>query len=107
MTEIKLKDGEIGYEAVAGYIYRYWNHYHYTDSVLVKLAVSYNGEDWEMLPVQIASAVVVFCLMQIGGKVKNIFDFMALNFRIFSRLKVAFMSNLKHKEDINGDTKRV
>lgn len=55
MTEIKLKDGETGYEAVAGYIYRYWNHYRYIDSVLVKLAVSYNGEDWETLPIQIAS----------------------------------------------------
>ena len=52
MTEIKLKNGETGYEAVARYIYRYWNHYRYTDSVLVKLAISYNGEDWEMLPVQ-------------------------------------------------------
>ena len=55
MAEIKLKNGETGYEAVARYIYRYWNHYHYNDSVLVKLAISYNGEDWEMLPVQIAS----------------------------------------------------
>lgn len=55
MTEIKLKNGETGYEAVARYIYRYWNHYGYTDSVLVKLAISYNGEDWETLPVQIAS----------------------------------------------------
>ena len=55
MTEIKLKDGETGYEAVAEYIYRYWNHYRYTGSVLVTLAISYNGEDWEMLTVQIAS----------------------------------------------------
>ena len=39
MTEIKLKNGETGYEAVARYIYRYWNHYRYTDSVLVKLAI--------------------------------------------------------------------
>lgn len=46
MVEIKLKDRQSGYDAVGEYIRRYWEH-NITDTVIVSLATSYDGQKFE------------------------------------------------------------
>ena len=45
MIEIKLKDGQSGYDVVGDYIRRYWEHNIY-DDVIVSMAVSYDGNKY-------------------------------------------------------------
>jgi len=42
MINIKLKDGQSGYDAVGEYVRRYWDHNSY-DTVIVSLGTSYDG----------------------------------------------------------------
>ena len=48
MIDIKLKDGQSGYDVVGEYIKRYWNH-NMTDVVVVSIGTSYNGNNYELL----------------------------------------------------------
>lgn len=48
MIDIKLKDGQTGYDAVGDYIRRYWEH-NISDTVIVSLGISYNGEEYELV----------------------------------------------------------
>ena len=48
MIDIKLKDGQTGYNAVGDYICRYWKHNIY-DTVIVSLGISYDGENYELV----------------------------------------------------------
>ena len=48
MIDIKLKDGQTGYEAVAEYIHRYWDH-NYIETVIISMGVSYNGKMYNMI----------------------------------------------------------
>lgn len=43
-----LKDGQSGYDAVGEYIKRYLK-YHPTDTVVISLAISYDGENYDYL----------------------------------------------------------
>lgn len=47
MIEIKLEDGQNGYDIVGEYVRRYWKHNIYT-TVVVSLGVSYNGMTYEL-----------------------------------------------------------
>lgn len=47
MVDIKLKDGQTGYNAVGEYIRRYWNH-NITDTVIVSIGVSNDGSTFEL-----------------------------------------------------------
>lgn len=47
MIEIKLKDGQTGYDAIGEYIHRYWKHYGVIDTVVVSIATSYDGRIYE------------------------------------------------------------
>ena len=47
MIEIKLKDGQVGYDAVGEYIQRYWKH-NITDDVVVSIGVSHDGRSYEL-----------------------------------------------------------
>lgn len=47
MIDIKLKDGQSGYDAVGEYIRRYWNH-NITDTVIVSMGTSYDGNTFEL-----------------------------------------------------------
>ena len=47
MIEIKLKDGQTGYDAIGEYIYRYWKHCGAIDTVVVSMATSYDGRIYE------------------------------------------------------------
>lgn len=49
MIEIKLSKKQTGYDAVEEYIRRYWEH-HPVDTVVVSLAVSYDGKDYSFRP---------------------------------------------------------
>lgn len=49
MIEIQLRKGQTGYDAVEEYIQRYWEH-HPIDTVVVSLAVSYDGKDYSFRP---------------------------------------------------------
>ena len=49
MIEIKLRKKQTGYDAVEEYIRRYWEH-HPVDTVVVSLAVSYDGKDYSFRP---------------------------------------------------------
>lgn len=44
---IELKDGQTGYDVVGEYILRYWKHNVY-ESVVVSMAVSYNGRAYDL-----------------------------------------------------------
>ena len=46
MIEIKLQDGQSGYDVIGEYIRRYWRNNIYTD-VIVSLARSYDGCTYE------------------------------------------------------------
>ena len=48
MIDIKLKDGQSGYDAVAEYIHRYWDH-NCIETVIISMATSYNGEIYDMI----------------------------------------------------------
>lgn len=48
MIDIKLKDGQTGYNAVGDYIRRYWKHNIY-ETVIVSLGISYDGENYELV----------------------------------------------------------
>jgi hypothetical protein len=45
MIDIKLNDGQSGYDVVGEYIRRYWEQNIYTD-VIVSMAVSYDGNKY-------------------------------------------------------------
>lgn len=47
MIDIKLKDKQIGYDAVGEYIRRYWEHNIWED-VVVSLGVSYDGKTYDL-----------------------------------------------------------
>lgn len=47
MIDIKLKDGQSGYDAVGEYIRRYWNH-NTTSTVIVSMGISYDGNTFEL-----------------------------------------------------------
>ena len=47
MIKIKLKSNENGYDAVSKYIFKYWKHYNYSDSVLVSLETSFDGQKYD------------------------------------------------------------
>lgn len=47
MVDIKLKDGQTGYDAVGEYIRRYWNH-NITDTVIVSIGTSYDGNTYDL-----------------------------------------------------------
>lgn len=47
MIDIKLKDGQTGYDAVGEYIHRYWNH-NITEDVVVSIGISDDGETYEL-----------------------------------------------------------
>ena len=46
MVKIELKDGQSGYNAVANYIKRYWEH-NVIDTVIISIELSNNGEKFE------------------------------------------------------------
>lgn len=48
IVNIELTHGESGYEKIANYIRRYWEHNIFTD-VVVSIGVSYNGVDYSLL----------------------------------------------------------
>lgn len=45
MVDIKLNDGQSGYDVIGDYIRRYWKHNGYTD-VIVSIAISYDGNKY-------------------------------------------------------------
>ncbi len=47
MVDIKLKDGQSGYDAIGEYIRRYWIH-NITDTVIVSIGTSYDGNTFEL-----------------------------------------------------------
>ena len=47
MIDIVLKDGQSGYDAIGGYIRRYWSH-NITDTVIVSIGTSYDGNTFEL-----------------------------------------------------------
>lgn len=47
MVDIKLKNGQSGYDAVGEYIHRYWER-NITTTVIVSLGVSYDGNSYEL-----------------------------------------------------------
>ena len=48
MIDIKLNDGQTGYDIVGEYIRRYWNH-NYQDTVVCSIGISYDGNSYEFL----------------------------------------------------------
>lgn len=48
MVDIELKHGQTGYNAVGDYIRRYWEH-NISDTVIVSLGVSYDGENYKFV----------------------------------------------------------
>lgn len=48
MIDIKLKDGQSGYDAIGEYIRRYWDH-NTSDVVIVSIGISYDGDNYELL----------------------------------------------------------
>lgn len=47
MIDIKLNDGQSGYDVVGEYIRRYWEHNIY-DTVVVSIGTSYNGNTYNL-----------------------------------------------------------
>lgn len=47
MINIKLTNGQSGYDAVGEYIQRYWSHNIY-DTVIVSLGTSYDGKTFDL-----------------------------------------------------------
>ena len=48
MVDIKLNDGQSGYDVIGDYIRRYWKRNIYT-TVVVSIGTSYNGQDYSLL----------------------------------------------------------
>lgn len=48
MIEIKLKNGQCGYDAIGEYIQRYWKHKKLADTVIVSIGISYDGNTYEL-----------------------------------------------------------
>ena len=48
MVDIKLKDGQSGYDAVGEYIRRYWEH-NIMDTVIVSIGTSYDGKTFYIM----------------------------------------------------------
>ena len=46
MVEIRLNDGQSGYDVIGEYIERYWDN-HMTDTVIVSLGISHDGQIYE------------------------------------------------------------
>jgi len=55
MIELQLNEGVSGYDAVADYIQRYWEH-NITDTVVVSLGISYDGSTYELVK-EVASPI--------------------------------------------------
>lgn len=47
MIDIKLNDGQSGYNVIGEYIRRYWEH-NIIDTVIVSIGVSYDGYTYEL-----------------------------------------------------------
>lgn len=47
MVDIKLNDGQSGYDAVGEYIKRYWSHNIY-NTVIVSMETSYDGKTYDI-----------------------------------------------------------
>ena len=45
--DIKLNDGQTGYDVIGEYIRRYWKHNIY-DTVIVSIGTSYDGKTYEL-----------------------------------------------------------
>ena len=48
MVDIKLQEGQSGYDVVGEYIRRYWKHNIY-ETVVVSLGISYDGKTYGLL----------------------------------------------------------
>ena len=48
MIDIKLNDGQTGYDVVGEYIRRYWKH-NFQDTVVCSIGISYDGNSYELL----------------------------------------------------------
>ena len=48
MIDIKLKDGQSGYDVIGEYIKRYWDH-NLIDVVIVSIGISHDGDNYELL----------------------------------------------------------
>ena len=48
MIDIKLNNGQSGYDVIGDYIRRYWRNNIYT-TVVVSIGTSYNGQDYSLL----------------------------------------------------------
>ena len=48
MIDIKLSDGQSGYDVIGEYIRRYWNH-NITDTVICSIGVSYDGLTYDLM----------------------------------------------------------
>lgn len=48
MIDIKLNDGQSGYDVIGEYIRRYWKH-NIADTVIVSIGISYDGQDYILL----------------------------------------------------------
>jgi hypothetical protein len=47
MIDIKLKDGQTGYDIIAEYIRRYWHNNIY-NTVIVSMETSYDGKEYDI-----------------------------------------------------------
>lgn len=47
MIDIKLKDGQTGYDVIGGYIRSYWEH-NIEDAVVVSMGISYDGDSYDL-----------------------------------------------------------
>lgn len=48
MVDIKLNDGQSGYDVIGEYIRRYWDH-NITSDVVCSIGVSYDGHTYDLL----------------------------------------------------------
>lgn len=48
MIDIKLKEGQTGYNIIEEYIRRYWRN-NIIDDVIISLGISYDGNTYEMI----------------------------------------------------------
>ena len=46
MKEIKLKNGQTGYDVIGEYIRRYWKH-NIFDTAIISMSLSYNGQTYD------------------------------------------------------------
>ena len=49
MIDIKLKEGQSGYDAVGEYIMRYWDHNASQEVVIVSIGTSYDGHTYNLI----------------------------------------------------------